>query len=261
MAAEASSESLRTLFAYPFRQPGWQGRFLVGAGLILACFIIPIIPALFVYGYLLGIMRRAIRGDDLTLPAWQEWSVLLADGCRAFLVGLVYVLPGALTFLVGAGTYFLASLGLTSLGDSQVSPAAEWGFIVVFLAAMVVLFISMFLGMILSVLGAVPLPLALGNVAAKGKVAAAFYFRELWRMLAADPVGYFIAWVVMAGLAAITYLAAMLPYYTLVLACLVPIAAGVLGYYVMLVGAALFGQAYRNASMRLVAATPTPTSE
>jgi hypothetical protein len=74
----------------------------------------------------------------------------------------------------------------------------------------------------------------------------AFAVRQWWRILKADRLGYFIAWVIVAGLMGVLYLGVMLGYYTLVLCFLIPFVVAPVGLYVALVGAALFGGTYRE---------------
>jgi hypothetical protein len=51
---------------------------------------------------------------------------------------------------------------------------------------------------------------------------------------------------VVAGLMAMLYLAIMLAYYTIILCCLIPFLLAPTSFYLLLVGAALFGQIYRE---------------
>ena len=53
---------LNRLFYFPIENKEARKNFLIGALLILASFIIPIIPYLLVIGYLARIMRQVING-------------------------------------------------------------------------------------------------------------------------------------------------------------------------------------------------------
>jgi len=120
MTEAMATTPLRIVFQFPLRGPNWLSRFAIGCALILASSFIPIIPMLFVYGYLLQVMRQAIDGQDLVLPAWEDWGKLGIDGLRATLVGLVYMLPGMLVMFGGMVLYFVGIIGL-----SAASAAAE----------------------------------------------------------------------------------------------------------------------------------------
>jgi predicted CDP-diglyceride synthetase/phosphatidate cytidylyltransferase len=93
-------------------------------------------------------------------------------------------------------------------------------------------------------LASIPLPVALAHFAAEDKFAAAFRFREWWRVLRANPLGFLIAWVVVVGLIGIVYFLSLTAYFTLVLICLLPFLLLPACFYVVLVGASLFGDLY-----------------
>jgi hypothetical protein len=247
MSEAMTTRTLKDIFRFPFQGPNWQSRFLLGAALIFASSFIPLVPMVFVYGYILHVMRQAIKGEGLSMPAWDDWGKLGTDGLRAILIGLVYMLPGIIVFVGGMALYMGASFAFPLLMSGVQD---ESGLAIVlpmmFLGSMAIMFISMFLGSVLSVLGAIPLPAAAAHFVSQDKVGAAFRVREWWPLLQANKLGYFISWVVVAGLTAMLYLAIMLAYYTLILCCLIPFLLAPISFYLLLVGSALFGQTYRE---------------
>lgn len=253
MSESTTSASLRAVFKFPFQGPGWQGRFAVGSALVLAGWIVPIVPLVFVYGYVVQVMRRAIAGEALDLPVWDDWGRLGADGLRATVVGLVYILPGLIVYLGGIAVYLAATLALP-LAESAGGDASVL-FAFVFLGAMGILFVSLAAGCLLLVLGAIPAPVAVAHMVAKDRLAAGFRPGEWWRILRANWLGFFISWVIAAGLGAIVYLVLMVAYYSLVLCCLAPLLAAPASYYVTLVSAALFAQSYREGAEALAEAS------
>jgi hypothetical protein len=82
MPQELTTTSIKTLLKFPFKEQDWKSRFLVGSLLVLACFVIPLAPWLFVYGYYIRLMRRASKGEELALPVWGDWSGLARDGIQ-----------------------------------------------------------------------------------------------------------------------------------------------------------------------------------
>lgn len=75
----------------------WQGEkhvetVLVGG--VLSLFGVLLVPALLVYGYLVGVIRAVGAGDDVP-PVFENWSDLLVEGVVAFLISLVYALVPA----------------------------------------------------------------------------------------------------------------------------------------------------------------------
>jgi hypothetical protein len=247
VAEELSTVSLKKLFRFPFSMPNWQGRFLVGAALTLAGSVVPIVPLLFVAGYVLRVMRQALAGQEPALPAWDDWGGLARDGLKVLAVNLVYFLPALVVFLVGMGLYFAGTVYFpVTASTGAAEPDAAMAFLAVILGSMALLFLSMALGTLFTILGAIALPMATAHFAAQDRLKAAFAVRQWWRILKADRLGYFIAWVIVAGLVGVLYLGMMLGYYTLVLCFLLPLLVAPVGFYVALVGAALFGGTYRE---------------
>ena len=253
MSDELSTTSLKALFRFPFEGAQWQGRFAVGSALMLVSTFIPIVPTLFVGGYVLRVMRQALAGQAPTLPAWDDWGGLTRDGLRVFVVGLVYFLPALLVFVGGMVLYFAGTFYLpfaAGAGADEADVIAS--FMLLIFGSMAVMFLSMALGLLFSILGAVALPLATAHFAAEDRLGAAFRVRQWWRILKADKLGYLIAWVIVAGLGAVLYTGAMLLYSTMVLCVLIPFLVAPIGFYVALIGAALFGGAYRESAAALV---------
>jgi len=258
MSEVITTTSLKTLFKFPLQGPNWQSRFLIGAALTFANFLVPIVPTIFVSGYVLQLMRRAIKGEELALPEWDNWGRLATDGLRMMLIGLVYLLPGMLVFWGGMIFYLIGAVVLPMLAAGEGHRATVvLPLLVMF--NMGIMFLSMMLGSILTLLGAIPLPVATAHFVAQDKVAAAFRLREWWPLLRVNKLGYFISWVIVAGLGAILYFVLMIAYYSLVLCCLIPLLSAPIGFYLSLVGTALFGQTYRE-SLALLPASEQVTS-
>lgn len=236
-----TTTSLRALLKFPLQGRDWQNRFLIGSGLSLAGSFIPILPGIVIGGYALEVARRAAAGEELELPPWSDWGRLFVDGLRASLVSLVFLLPGALVLGLGWVAYMA---GMFAIPLSEGS-GTDVGVLLMF-GGLTVFFLSLAAGMLLLLLGAIPLPAALAHVAARGQVAAGFRVREWWPILRANALGYVVAWVVAFGLWTILSQVLTIAYYTIVLCCLVPILAAPVGFYLTAVGAALFGRTYRE---------------
>src|SRR6185503_7118827 len=95
MTTSFTTDNLQTLAKFPFTDPQWKNKFLIGGLLTLAGYAFPLLPLLFVYGYCAQIMRRIIveKGEPY-LPEWQDWGKFLLDGLKLGGVGLIYILPG-----------------------------------------------------------------------------------------------------------------------------------------------------------------------
>lgn len=235
-----TTASIREIFTFPFRGPDWKKRFIIGSALTTTGFLIPILPLIFVYGYLLWIMRQAIKGQDLTLPVWDDLGKLAMDGLRTMLVSLVCLLPGGIITFGGMALYFISSIFMTIQAGNE----GLWA--IAFLVSMAIMFLAMFVGMLATVLGVIPLPMATTHFVAEDDLMAAFRVSEWWALLRVNKMGYFIAWVIIAGLMAFLYLGLMLIYYSVVLCCLTPLLGGPVGFYLLLVSAGMFGHTYRE---------------
>lgn len=231
-------ESLKTFIRFPFRGPNWTSRFIVGSALVLGNFVVPVIPSFFVLGYVLEIMRRVIHGEEPSLPAWDNPGKIFVDGVKGFVAALVYLLPG-MVFVIGSyALYILVSLRLQENGP------------IFLLTGLLFLFLAgLFLGLVLLTLGSIPLPAAIANLAAKGNIGAAFEISEWWAVIKANPWGYLGAWAVSAGIGYIGYWLSVLPYYTIILCCFVPLIWAPVFFYILAVAGAVFAQFYRESSL------------
>ena len=252
MSEGLSTASLKKLIRFPFQDNKWASRFLVGTLLTLANYVLPIVPSIFVFGYILRVMRQTVAGEEPALPTWDDWGGMFKDGLGSMVVGLVYFFPALLVLIGGMVLYFVGALYLPFTASTSSQPEETLMLMpMLTLGSMGIMFLSMFLGTLFSLLGAVVVPVALGHFVAQGELRAGFRVRQWWPILKADKLGYFVTWVVMAGLMGMAYIGFMLAYSTLVLCCLLPILIAPFGLYIMLVGSALFGQTYRESQALL----------
>lgn len=248
MADAFDAPSMRDLLRAPFATRENRNRTLTGVALLFLGMFVPLLPGLVVYGYAVRIMQQAIHAPGPDLPEWKDWGRLLWDGLRSWVIGLVYLAPGLLIGLCGMLAYFGIWFGtLINTGRGGRADIDEV-FLPWLLLAMVILFGSIFLSWFLSLLGAVPLPLALAHFAAEDRLGAAFNLRGIGRRMGADPWGYFLGWVITFGLGAVLYLAFVLIYTTLILCFFAPWVIAPFGFYLMVVGAGVFGRHYRAAA-------------
>jgi hypothetical protein len=250
MGESLTSNYLRTAFNFPFQRKDWIVPFSIGFALLFAGMIVPIIPILFVYGYIAEIMRMAIKGEEMVLPSWNNWGTLFKDGLRCVGVGLAYLGPGIIVSMIGFIAYFVmivASVALTPESSSYDSTSAGLSVLVMF-GAMGTLFLSMFFGTLLLLAGAIPLPAALAHFIAHDQLGSAFHLREWGRIVRKDKWGYFIAWLLVVGLLGVVYLGFILAYMTFILCLVGYLFLFPISFYIMLVSASLFGKHYRDSA-------------
>jgi hypothetical protein len=108
MASTVSFEEVKKAVFFPFRGEKWGIKVLIGSALTFGSFIIPIIPALPVFGYFGQIMKGVIvREEDPEMPAWNDWGSLFLDGIKLLGAVIIYMLPALVLIIGGYGLFML----------------------------------------------------------------------------------------------------------------------------------------------------------
>ena len=193
----------------------WLVKVLIGG--VLGLLSILIIPAFFVGGYTVEVIRRAAAGDD-RLPAWDDWGGYLVRGVLAFVIQIVYLLPVLLISCCMAATGILA--GSNNSNNGAVGP------VVLLLVCLVIPF---------ALIGAFLIPAATVRFATTGEIGEAFNFGRVFGLIGANLGQYIIA---------------------IVLAFVLQLVAGILGFGVLtpwfgfiaaVIGSHLYGQVGQTA--------------
>jgi len=262
MSIPGPTSELKQYLRFPLQDRESRSRFALGCVVFAAGYLVPFVPGLIVYGYALQILRGTSNGEAPSMPAWDDWTGLLSLGFRGAVIQFVFTFPALVVFLVGIVIYFGAIIPYSIASSSEVG-VSDASILLVF-AAMLLMFLSMAVGSVLLVLGIIPLPASVSHFAAQDRMSAAFQIREWWPIVMADKLGYFVAFVVVSGLLGLAYWAFMILYSTVILLCLGFLVIVPTVFYTMLVGAALFGEAYRGGTetlrMRSEAAPGTPSA-
>ncbi|HQZ22357.1 MAG TPA: DUF4013 domain-containing protein [Thermoflexales bacterium] len=241
-----SITDLKAVLRFPFSGPRGKSNFFIGSLLMAGGMFVPILPVLAAYGYLAQIMRSAIKGEEPTMPEWGNFGKLLLDGLRGALISLIYVLPGILAILFAYIAYMGGLIStITAQRGSYYGGGLPDNFFSFYLW-IGVFFIGFVVGMALLILGLIPTPVALANFVAKDKFAAGFELRKVTGIIRKDKLGYFVAWVVLMGLYYTSYMLFFLLYSTIIFCFAAFLVLMPLAFYVMLVGAVLFGRFYRE---------------
>ena len=225
-------------FGFVFEDENWIVKILVGAGilavgLLLSWLIIPLVLAFAVLGgYEVEIVRRVIRGDMDTLPEWDNWGQLIADGLKVIVIGIVYALPAIIVSLclaVPAGILAEDAPGLSSALS----------------------LLSSCLGILWAIVVSLVLPAAIAFFVDKDDLAAAFRFGEVIAFVR-DNLSTYLVTFVMAWVASIIGgLGSLL--------CGIGLLATV--PYSYMVTGHLYGQAYVEGQERLAMALPVVEEE
>ena len=95
-------------FNYPRNDPGWLTKLLI-LGLV-SC--VPILN-LAGFGFALEAVRRVSRGEESTLPEWDNFGGYFMDGARVLVTMLVYCIP----IFLALGAVFGVAIATSSNGE------------------------------------------------------------------------------------------------------------------------------------------------
>jgi hypothetical protein len=247
MSESLTSDNLRKVFTFPFQDPKWLEKFLIGSLLLLVSFLV--LPIFLIYGYFAGLMQMAIEGNELSLPEWDSWEKKFTDGIKLFFVGLIYTLPFPLFFIVGYMVLFGSAIAsdMVEIGGDPSSPfwlipslLSSFGSIAIF-----------GLGLILVLIAGLFMPAMIAHVIATDDVSAAFRISEWWGIFKANLSGFVISYLIVLGLFTALNFVSQFLYMTVVLCCILPFIFIPATLYIMVTTSVLFGQAYREGVQNL----------
>ncbi|EMA02023.1 Protein of unknown function [Haloarcula vallismortis] len=199
---------LEDAIRYPWNGEQKVETILIGG--VLSLLGVFFIPVLFVFGYLVRVIRAVTDGDDEVPPVFEEWGDLLIEGLVAFLISLVYSLVPLVVIGLAIASFILPFSVVTTTGGEPSSGIAIGGL----LLALVIVFVTV----VVSLGAAYLLPAAVAAYAVTGRVGAAFSPGTL-RAIGGSGT-YAVAWLVavaigigaqvLGGLASATVLGAVL---------------------------------------------------
>ncbi len=99
-----TSANLKTVFTYMFKGEDWQNKLLITGALMLVSFIIPIVPLLALFGYLMKFVKNVIEGDGQpSLPEWDDGRDLIRNGFKLLGLSIIFSLPVIILWIIGFG--------------------------------------------------------------------------------------------------------------------------------------------------------------
>lgn len=90
---------------YPMENDDWVTTTIIGGLLVFFGFLL--IPALFVYGYIVRTIRGSLHGESKP-PVFSDWGDLLVTGGKAWIISVVYMIVPLIVFAVMIGGSFAA---------------------------------------------------------------------------------------------------------------------------------------------------------
>ena len=182
---------------FVFEDDRWIVKLLIGAAMMLLSILI--IPAFFVEGYMIKLMRNVMDGIENPLPEWEEWGKLFMDGLNVFIAGLVYTAPVWLLMCCG-GLLFLPA-GFAE-GDMQEILAGIGG---------ISFFVLACVAMILGVIVALLIPAVTIQYAREDNLGACFRFSEVIAMTRDNIGDIIVALLVLFGVGLVLGLLGIIP--------------------------------------------------
>jgi hypothetical protein len=263
MTQSLTTTDLKELLGYPFKDVNWKNKFLIGSLVVLASFVIPFVPFLALYGYMMQIMRRIIiEGGEPFLPEWDDWGSLITDGLKLLGAISVFMLP---IFLVMAAGYILflgmmVATGVFARAVDQGDDAAGAMVSLMPLAGGLILMVLFVLVMLFALAVGIIMPVVMGHVAATNNFGAAFRWREWWPIFRANSSGFLMADVVIFALSFGLSSVLSLLYLTIIFCCLIPIIIAPITVYTSVIQSAIFAQAYREGVYKLNNSVVSPNN-
>lgn len=188
---------IQKALAYVFDDERWVTKILIGA--VVALFSFLIIPAFFLVGYMIEIVRNVMAGVEKPLPEWKEWGKLFMDGLNLTIAGLIYTLP--IWILMCISFLFFIPAGMTE-GDVSGALAAAGGIAVLIMSCLGILF-----AIALALLG----PAITIQYAREDTLGAALRFREVIDITRDHLGDVILALVVTLGLSFVLGLVGIIP--------------------------------------------------
>ncbi|MBX0323458.1 DUF4013 domain-containing protein [Halomicroarcula sp. F13] len=174
---------------YPWRGEKRAETLLIGGVLSLLGFLL--VPILFVYGYMVRVVRQTAAGDAATPPRFDDWEELLVDGVVAFVVSVVYLFVPVVAIALAAFAFLVPVTVVEGGVGPRAGMLAAGGLLVALLALSVTL--------LLLLVALYLFPAGIAAYARTGRVTAAFSPGDL-RTVAGDR-RYATGWLVFVAIA------------------------------------------------------------
>jgi len=237
-----SMNNFQDTLLVPFRDADSFKQFLIACAVVLAGFIIPILPLILLMGYTTRIMRQVIdERKEPSLPVWQgsDLSEMFRDGLRLYGAQLVLMLPLLLFMGCGIISILGGSMGFAAFAEEGVRSFAPIGGLFFFFGMMYILIFA-----ILSIPYGIITAAAQAHVAAKRSFTAAFEFKEWWPIFRKGLGQFVIAYITIMVSSLIFAFVIQIAMVTLVLVCIVPLIMIPYSAYLMLMTNTFYAQAY-----------------
>lgn len=174
--------NLEKALRYPWGQPGWGRKLLIGGGLNLLGALLGFLPfvgvilwliiSLFPIGYAYRVLQNSLGGISEDLPPWEKWGTLFGRGFFVFLICLGYGIIPWFFYWLGKSLWYGGGFG-AFIGVLCLVLGIGSGLVAFFL-----------------------LPMALVLYAAHGELlGTAFHWRSIVEKIWLIQKDYFVSWI------------------------------------------------------------------
>jgi len=216
-------------FGIAFKKPFTDYKKLI---LGIALSIIPIVRWI-AMGYILESSGVGKTKGGQNLPEWQDWGGMFAKGFFAFLVGLIYAIPGLILIAIVAGSLLIS---IFAGGDTGVLESLAAGDPMVLFSLIAGLGPLVFIAVLYFILVGYIMPSAILHYVKGNNFGDAFNFGNVFKK--AFSGAYFLAWIVfvVTGIVAGSILQ------------FIPIIGGAIAFFITnIIGYTLLGEAFNKA--------------
>ncbi len=246
-----ASHGIGETFSFVFKDPRWAKKMLIAVLLMLANFILPVIPAFFLAGYCLELVRQTVQSPDSPqLPEWTGWGHLFVKGASATGIVLLFILPVLVMLLLGFGLMLVPTLITGVAAGTSQEGLSPWVVLIPALGSLGGVFVFCLVAL-MAILISLLLPLGLLHYAVKGRFAAAFHFGDWWAILRANFTDFLMVYAIVIIYNLLIGLFAQLLSLTVVLCLVLPFLESILSVYGLMFSSVLFAQAYRGGQAKL----------
>jgi|WetSurMetagenome_2_1015567.scaffolds.fasta_scaffold137395_2 hypothetical protein len=116
-------------FSFPFREPDWGSKFVIGALVLMLCLFGIGIPV--IVGYMIRVTQRVMSGEEHILPEWSDLGVMFVTGFKFCVVYAIYLLPVMAMLVPMAGLAIIAGATNTTSAFDLLLAVYAFGMILI----------------------------------------------------------------------------------------------------------------------------------
>jgi hypothetical protein len=262
METSSFFQQLLNTFAFPFKDPQWFRKAVIGFLVGLANYIIPIVPVIILTGYSARIMKRILveKGEPY-LPEWDDWGGLFKDGLKLWGANFLYSLPILLIMFIafiflfiGLFSQIFAVISIAAQSGSQTPPAFFSNGFILSMVGFILFFVLLMIASILGIAVSLISQPASAHLIARDEFSAAFRWNELWPIIKAGIGPFLLATVMIMGFTWAYSLAFQIMIYTFIFLFLLPFVMGFVIFFLSIYTYTFSALAYRRTITTMVSA-------